>query len=217
MKISWNKMMPRLCLSIMCIIFSALSMAMTFAPTDAPISYGGLTVGNTYDDMLKTFGKPRYEESDYLWGQKVTYYVYKNNNKIGIADDTNKIVDMQIVDDTYNHGKGFYMGTTAYKIEQTFGHTDRQLIDGKVCYVYKNESENNAKIILQVEASDKYLESLRITTLPIDIPEDKTAYVPDDATDESENPMIADKKIDTDSVKKPSGEFRIHYNYSITK
>lgn len=208
----------RLILIAVCFIFSVLSMGMTFAPTNADISYNNLKLGDSYDQMIATFGTPRYNETDYLWGEKVTYYVYKNNNKIAISDDTHKVVDIIIVDDTYQKNTNLNMGMTSYKIEQTFGKTQRQSIDGKVCYVYQNE-QTKTKLIIQVEPSDKYLEAFRITSLPVELPQDNTAYLPDNATDESENPMIADKTIDTSAVTpdKKSGKFKIGYNYSITK
>lgn len=208
----------RLLLIAICFVFSVLSMGMSFAPTSADISYNNLKLGDNYEQMVANFGKPRYTETDYLWGQKVTYYVYKNNNKIAISDDTHKVVDMIIVDDTYEKHTNLIMGMTSYKIEQTFGKTPRQAIDGKVCYVYEN-STDKTKLVLQVEPTEKYLEALRITSLPIDLPQDNTAYLPDNATDESENPMIADKTIDTSAVApdKKSGKFQINYNYSITK
>lgn len=208
----------RLILIAICFCFSILAMGMTFAPTDTAITYNKLTVGDSYDQMVKQFGQPRYSETDYLWGQKVTYYVYKNNNKIALSDETHKVVDIMIVDDTYQQNDDLKMGSTAYKIEQTFGKTSRQAIDGKICYVYEN-SQNKTKLVIQLEPTDKYLEAIRITSLPIDLPQDNTAYLPDNATDESENPMIADKKIDTSAVApdKKSGAFKIEYNYSITK
>ena len=93
----------RLYLIILCLCFSILSMGMTFTPTKNNLHYNNLALGDNYEDMIAQFGTPRHDEQNYLWGQKITYYVYKNNNKIGINNDTKKIVDMIIVDDTYNH------------------------------------------------------------------------------------------------------------------
>ena len=45
-----------------------------------------------------------------------------------------------------------------------------------------------------------------------------TEYLPDDATDETENPLMADKQIDTSAVSTPAKDkFQINYNYSFTK
>lgn len=206
----------RLYLIILCLCFSILSMGMTFAPTKNNLHYNNLALGDNYEDMIAQFGTPRYDEQNYLWGQKITYYVYKNNNKIGINNDTKKIVDMIIVDDTYNHNDKLKTGMTSYKIEQVFGKADRQMFEGNTCYIYKNEAKE--KLIIQVEPTDKYLESFRITNLPVELPIDTTEYLPDDATDKTENPLMADKQIDTSAVSTPAKDkFQINYNYSFTK
>lgn len=206
----------RLYLLIICLCFSILSMGMTFAPTKNNFQYNNLTLGDSYEDMIAHFGTPRYDEQNYLWGQKITYYIYKNNNKIGINNDTKKIVDIIIVDDTYNHNDKLKVGMTPYKIEELFGKTDRQLFDGSTCYIYKNDL--NDKLIIQVEPTEKYLESFRITNLPIESPIDPNEYVPDDVTDESENPLMNDKEIDISAVTTNAKDrFQISYNYSITK
>ena len=206
----------RLYLLIICLCFSLLSMGMTFAPTENKPSYNNLSIGDNYEQMIKHFGAPRYSEPDYLWGQKVTYYIYKNNNKIGINDDTKQIVDMIIVDDTYNHNDDLKLGMTPYKIEKLFGKAERQLVNGEVCYLYS--TPDKIKLIINVEPTDRYLESFRITNLPIELPEDTTQYVPDNATDETENPLMRDKTIDTSAIAKPAKDrFNINYNYSFTK
>lgn len=206
----------RLYLIIFCLCCSIFSLGMTFAPTKNNLTYNNLQLGDTYEQMIVQFGTPRYSESNYLWGQKITYYVYQNNNKIGINDKTKQIVDMIIVDDTYNHNDELKTGMTRYKIEQTFGQADRQLFEGNTCYIYKNEQKQ--RLIIQVEPTEKYLESFRITSLPVELPIDTTSYVPDDVTDESENPLMGDKQIDTSAVDSSTKDrFSINYNYSITK
>lgn len=206
----------RLYLIIFCLCCSIFSLGMTFAPTKNNLTYNNLQLGDTYEQMIAQFGTPRYSESNYLWGQKITYYVYQNNNKIGINNETKQIVDMIIVDDTYNHNDKLKTGMTRYKIEQTFGQADRQLFEGNTCYIYKNEQ--NQRLIIQVEPTEKYLENFRITSLPVELPIDTTSYVPDDVTDESENPLMGDKQIDTSAVDSSTKDrFSINYNYSITK
>ena len=188
-----------------CLLLAVFSLGMTYAPTAQEFSYNGLALGDDY-------------QQDYLWGNKVTYYVYKNENKIGINTDTGKIVDIIIVDDTYNSGDELKDGTTSFKIEKLFGKAERQFINGEVCYAYKNDS--NERLLLQVEPTDRYLESFRITSLPIELPEDTTQYLPDDATSEAENPLFSDKQIDTSAVtgdKVESRGFKINYRYSVTK
>lgn len=210
-------MKTRLLILLSCFIFAVFSLGMTFSPTSQEFSYNGLKLGDSYDRMIERFGTPRYDQPDYAWGNKLTYYVYKNENKIGINSETGKVVDIIIVDDTYNDGDDLKDGTTSFKIEKLFGKTERQFINGEVCYAYKNGDE---RIILQVEATDRYLESFRITSLPIELPEDTTQYLPDDATSEEENPLFSDKEIDTSAVtgdKVQSGGFKINYRYSVTK
>lgn len=210
-------MKTRLLILLSCFIFAVFSLGMTFSPTSQEFSYNGLKLGDNYDRMIERFGTPRYDQPDYAWGNKLTYYVYKNENKIGINSETGKVVDIIIVDDTYNDGDDLKDGTTSFKIEKLFGKTERQFINGEVCYAYKNGDE---RIILQVEATDRYLESFRITSLPIELPEDTTQYLPDDATSEEENPLFGDKEIDTSAVtgdKVQSGGFKINYRYSVTK
>lgn len=210
-------MKTRLLILLSCFIFAVFSLGMTFSPTSQEFSYNGLKLGDSYDRMIERFSTPRYDQPDYAWGNKLTYYVYKNENKIGINSETGKVVDIIIVDDTYNDGDDLKDGTTSFKIEKLFGKTERQFINGEVCYAYKNGDE---RIILQVEATDRYLESFRITSLPIELPEDTTQYLPDDATSEEENPLFGDKEIDTSAVtgdKVQSGGFKINYRYSVTK
>lgn len=61
-----------------------------------------------------------------------------------------KIVDMIIVDDTYNHNDKLKLAWF-YKIEQVFGKADRQMFEGNTCYIYKNEAKE--KLIIQIELS----------------------------------------------------------------
>ena len=172
-------------------------------------------VTRTFNEFIK-LSKDKQKEYIGFLEKLPHYYVYKNNNKIGINNDTKKIVDMIIVDDTYNHNDKLKTGMTSYKIEQVFGKADRQMFEGNTCYIYKNEAKE--KLIIQVEPTDKYLESFRITNLPVELPIDTTEYLPDDATDETENPLMADKQIDTSAVSTPAKDkFQINYNYSFTK
>ena len=46
------------------------------------------------------------------------------------------------------------------------------MFEGNTCYIYKNEAKE--KLIIQVEPTDKYLESFRITNLPVELPIDTT-------------------------------------------
>ena len=209
-----NKILIMLCV----LAASLLSLGMSFAPTDAgskALSYNHVSVGSTVEQMHEHFGAERYTESGYAWGTRLVYYVYKNENKIGVDADTNKVVDMRIVDDTYNHGTAPKMGTTAYKLEQLYGSAPRQLVEGSTCYAYKNAA--GTRLLLVIDPEERSLTSMRITSLPIELPEDHTAYVPDDATSEEENPLIADKQIDTSQVDGNRSGFRINYNYSITR
>ena len=161
----------RLYLLVICLCISLLSMGMTFAPTKNKPSYNNLSIGDNYDQMIKHFGTPRYSEPRLYYGnKKVTYYIYKNNNKIGINDDTKQVIDMIIVDDTYNHNDDLKRGMTPYKIEKLFGKAERQLVDGEVCYLYT--TPDKIKLIINVEPTDRYLENFRITNLPIELPED---------------------------------------------
>ena len=82
----------RLYLIILCLCFSILSMGMTFAPTKNNLHYNNLALGDNYEDMIAQFGTPRYDEQNYLWSKKITYYVYKNNNKIRSAARLNDII-----------------------------------------------------------------------------------------------------------------------------
>ena len=45
------------------------------------------------------------------------------------------------------------------------------MFEGNTCYIYKNEAKE--KLIIQVEPTDKYLESFRITNLPVELPIDR--------------------------------------------
>ena len=207
----------RLFMMVLCLCFAVFSMGMSYAPTSSKLSYNNLSIGDDYNDMIEHFGKYRYTESDYAWGQKLTYYIYKNGNKIAIDDSSKKVVDINIIDDSYERGEKLKMGMTSFKVEKIFGSAPRQAIEGKSCYAYQDE--HNVRIILQIEPTDRCLEAIRITCLPVELPADNTEYLPDEAGDESENPMIADKVIDTSAVllDKGQGGFKIHYNYAITK
>ena len=94
-----------------------------------------------------------------IFGVKKSHIMFiKIITKIGINNDTKKIVDMIIVDDTYNHNDKLKTGMTSYKIEQVFGKADRQMFEGNTCYIYKNEAKE--KLIIQVEPTDKYFRKL---------------------------------------------------------
>lgn len=182
-----------------CLIFTGFSYApLTPAAQKYAFSYNHLTLGDTLLEVKAHFGNPRYDSPDYQHKTKLTYYYYKDDTCIGIDRDTGKVVDIMIKSDYYAAKNDPRLGDTLYRLDTRYGVGKRQNLEGKLLYPY---AQGNKKLVFRLDPNTHAVESIRITTLPLE--EDDTEYLPDDATDETLSPLIADKVIDTTGLTKP--------------
>jgi len=183
-----------LCLSVLSVVLAA--------PKAEDFSCQGLYLGDTYEKMTEQFGKPRYQQQKLVQGIMVTYYVYKDDLQIGLDDREKKVVDIQIKNKDYAIRDGIKIGATPYKIQQVYGKNEKKFIAGKAYYIYSRAEKPGERLVLEVEATEGYLQSFRLTSLPLtDDEADRDLEIPMNNSSNDVNDLyMKSKDIDTSAV-----------------
>ena len=194
-----KKIILLLCLLLM---LSGTALAVT---DDASFSYKGIKLGDDYQAMTEKIGNPRFDLSKLVAGTMVTYYVYKDDTKIGLDTIQNRVVDMQIGNKNYVDAHGIQIGATPYKMQSIYGKSIKTMLGGKILYIYMNVKNKQEKLLLQLDPDQGYLTGFRITNLIID--ENSDIKKSDADLDQPVNPddvntiYMGSKDIDTSRVK----------------
>ncbi|BEU87141.1 hypothetical protein TAMA11512_06050 [Selenomonas sp. TAMA-11512] len=144
-------------------------------------AFRGLALGAPEKDAVERFGEPSFTKDVSVYGIRVKYLVYGRDFQIGIAARTGNVVDFLITDENYVARDGVTRGATRYKIVQTYGSVKREMINGKICYIYPNPEEKRQRFIIEGDPEQGYLRSMRITELPISV-EEADAWAEEDET-----------------------------------
>ena len=189
---------------LVCLLLT-LSGTVLAVKNDASFSYKGIKLGDDYQSMTDKIGKPRFDLSKLIAGTMVTYYMYKDDTKIGFDTIHNQVVDIQIGDKNYVDVNGIKIGATPYKMQNVYGKSTRTMLGGKLFYIYVNEKDKQEKLLLQLDPDEGYLTGFRITNLIVD--ENSDIKTSDADLNQPVNPndvntiYMGSKDIDTSRVK----------------
>ncbi|MFA6850225.1 MAG: hypothetical protein WCS30_07715 [Selenomonadaceae bacterium] len=150
---------------VFCLLCATATAAAATIAED--FAYKGVALGDSYEKMIKILGEPLYDKQLLSQGAMVTYYTYKDKLQIGVAVKNNSVVDIQIKSDRYEARDGVKLGATPYKLAKVYGKVKRTFINGETYYIYTSEKNRQNRLMLQAEPTDRYLLSIRITSLPI--------------------------------------------------
>ncbi len=173
------------------------------AVQSADFSCRGLYIGDTYEQMKAAFGEPRYDMDWLVQGVMVRYYMYPHEVKVGLDLRTKTVRDIQIKDKAYVARDGIKLGATPYKIKQVYGQTQKQMIEGSVYYIYRSGQKDQARLLLQTDPAEGYLEAFRLTNLPLaeEISEDEADVADEPDRGDVNDLFIKSKEIDVSNVQ----------------
>lgn len=130
-----------------------------FAAVAEDFIYHGVKLGDSKGEMTVQFGETKVDVDKFVANRWVTYYVFKNV-RVGIDDETQKVVDIRSSEKSYTAKNGVKIGATNHKILKEYGKTTKEKVGGRQYYIYRNE---NQKLMFDVSAG--YLEEIRLTVL----------------------------------------------------
>lgn len=160
-------------------------------------AFDGLALGSTEAEAVERFGEPSFTKETSVYGIRVKYLVYGNRFQVGIADRTGKVVDFLITDEDYTARGGIKRGATRYAIVRTYGSVKREFLEGKVYYIYSRPENTRERLLIEGDAEQGYLLSMRVTALPLSV-EEADAWAEEDETFSEDGlfaPRIEDKEI----------------------
>lgn len=201
-----------ICAVIIILFTACITMGMASVPTDTNFSCNGLKLGDDYTALEKSFGKPWYSDSRLVYGRAVDYYIYHDKTTVGIAKRTGKIVDITVSDEKYSLPQKVKLGATSYKMQSVFGKGQKELLDGRLYFIYSSKNNIKERLLLQLDSAEYFLTGIRLTSLPLDDEEADSAMYNDDA---DEN-ILNDGTIDTSAVtsnENSAANVKIGFNY----
>ena len=150
-------------------MLSAVSYAAKKAGSLQPVdfTYKGLALGDDVAAMTEKLGEADFDTDIVVLDQTVKGYVYGPDLKIGVDPRYNKVVAIICKDKEYQARDGVTYGSTRAKLQQVYGKADRLKRDGDIYYVYRNPEDEKQKLMLSMETTNYYVESLLITSLPL--------------------------------------------------
>ncbi len=173
-KATWGKKIVLLCLLILNVPFF---LGMTFTPSQKEFSLAKLHLGDSKAMMEQRLGKKYiYAREENVYGHKVRFYHY-DTVIIGLNGD-NKVVDISTDSRDYAANDNVRVGATPYRINQVFGEAPRQMWHDGIYLLYREKKNSAYKLLLRLKPLYSDLEYIRLTALPVELPEqeiDKSA------------------------------------------
>ena len=188
---------------IICSLCLSVYATAAAAVQSEDFSCRGLYIGDTYEQMKAAFGEPRYDMDRLVQGVMIRYYMYPHEVQVGLDLRTKTVRDIQIKDRDYVARDGIKLGATPYKIKQVYGQTQKEMIEGSVYYIYRSGQKDQARLLLQTDPTEGYLEAFRLTNLPF------AEEISDDEADVADRGDVNDlfiksKEIDVSNVQAAS-------------
>lgn len=160
---------------VLCVLIISLCMlsAVSYAAKKtgslqpADFTYKGVALGDDVETMTKKLGEADFDTDIVVLDQTVKGYVYGSDLKIGVDPRYNKVVAIMCKDKKYQAREGVTYGSTRAKLLQVYGKGDKLKRDGDIYYVYRNPEDEKQKLMLSMETTNYYVESLLITSLPL--------------------------------------------------
>ena len=163
----------------------------------------GITIGVTQAEAEKVFGTSTFEKNVRIQGVLVKVCDYADDFKVGYSVRTGKVVDIVIKNQKYTARNGVRYGATSAWLQQTYGKSKREMIDGSLFYIYANPANEHQHLMLETDSTDGHLTVMRITGLPLtDAEVDAMSASEPDLFGEAElrTIEIGEKDIDTSSL-----------------
>lgn len=188
----------------LCLIafFCAASPVSAGAVRPDDFSYRGVTLEDTEQSLHEKWGAPSFEKTTYVRGIRMRACTY-GETVVSVAAATGKVVDIALSGDQYRLRDDVRKGATGGYILKTYGKVPRQFLDEHTCYVYVHPAHPHWHLVLNIDAVERYLTTVRITMLPL-TDEEAEAMVGenDDTADELDlsSSYIASKKIDVSAL-----------------
>ncbi len=180
---------------------AAYSTASSLLPED--FICRGITIGATQAEAEKVFGSSLFDKTVRIQGVLVKVCDYADDFKIGYSVRTGRVIDIVIKNQKYTVRNGVRYGATSGWLQQTYGKSKREMIDGSLFYIYANPADQHQHLMLESDSSDGHLTVMRITGLPLTEAEaDAMAASEPDLFGEAElrTIEIGDQNIDTSSL-----------------
>ena len=127
----------------------------------------GITIGATQAEVEQVFGKPLFEKDVRIQGVLVKVCDYAEDFKIGYAVRTGRVIDIVIRNRKYTARNGVRYGATSGWIQQTYGKSKREMLDGVLFYIYADPANPYQHLMLETDSVDGHLTVMRITGLPL--------------------------------------------------
>ena len=137
-------------------------------------SYCDVYLGDSEEKMLTALGKPLYDKEKSALGIGMVYYNFPHDITVGVFARSRTVAEIIVKDKKYTARDGVRYGATPYKITSTYGKTDKELLDGYICYVYTNPDNAKQRLILATNVTDGVLNFMRLTLLPLNETEAET-------------------------------------------
>lgn len=169
---------------------------------DTDFTYKGIALSDSEEKVLKKLGEPIFTRERSIYGVAVKYLEYKNDVVIGILTRNNTVADIVIEDKKYKARKNVRYGATTHYIEKTYGHKEREQLDGETIYKYEKPNAKYEYLILTLNSENNSLKRVRITRLPL---------TEEEADIMGEDPLLSndlfvilagEEDIDTSALKK---------------
>lgn len=190
-------------LLLLCILcsFSLTAGASAFSAAEN-FSLQGLQLGDSYEQMLGKFGKPKYNQDRLVHGTMVTYYFYPDDIRVGLDTVNKKVVAIEIHNKNFQTENGVSLGATPYKLQQVYGKNKKEFVEGKAYFVYVKREHPEQRLLLEVDAMEGYLTGFELTSLSEDNSADGVDPGDDGDSATVESLYIRSKEIDMSALQR---------------
>ena len=137
-----------------------------------------------------------------IWGIPLRTFTY-GDIVVSASAASGKIVDINLIGEKYRLRKDVHYGSTSSYLVKVYGKAQRQFLDGYTCYIFSHPTRAHTRLILNLDAENKALVSVRMTMLPISEEEADALALSDDeslAEFDQNHAFIASKEIDVSEL-----------------
>ena len=167
-------------------------------------SYQDIALGDSEEALRSKWGAPDDENVLAVWGIPLRTLTY-GDIVVSTSAVNGKIVDINLIGEKYHLRKDVHYGSTSSYLVKIYGKAQRQFLDGYTCYIFSHPTRAHTRLILNLDAENKALVSVRMTMLPISEEEADALALSDDeslAEFDQKSGFIACKEIDVSDLPK---------------
>ena len=167
-------------------------------------SYQNISLGDSEETLRAKWGEPDVQNEQVIWGIHLKTFTY-GDIVVSSSVASGKIVDINLIGEKYRLRKDVHYGSTSSYLLKVYGKAQRQFLDGNACYVFSHPEHPRERLILNLDAENRALQSARITMLPLSDEEADEMALSDDETFvelDLKSGFIASKEIDVSDLPK---------------